>query len=156
MNEERILQLISLAREKNKLLNDFISITKRQMEEIEGERYLDLDRSLTEKDKIIKKIDEIDKLFLENFYKFKQENSIEDINELSIEEYPKLKELKEEVKSIMSNLLAISLLDEKNTESVRSKLKEAREDLKRVRLGRKAMKVYNYKESQGILIDKKK
>jgi len=115
-----------------------------------------LDRSLTEKDKIIKKIDEIDKLFLENFYKFKQENSIEDINELSIEEYPKLKELKEEVKSIMSNLLAISLLDEKNTESVRSKLKEAREDLKRVRLGRKAMKVYNYKESQGILIDKKK
>jgi len=156
MNEERILQLISLAREKNKLLYDFISITKRQMEEIEGERYLDLDRSLTEKDKIIKKIDEIDKLFLENFYKFKQENSIEDINELSIEEYPKLKELKEEVKSIMSNLLAISLLDEKNTESVRSKLKEAREDLKRVRLGRKAMKVYNYKESQGILIDKKK
>ncbi len=156
MNEERILQLISLAREKNKLLYDFISITKRQMEEIEGERYLNLDRSLTEKDKIIKKIDEIDKLFLENFYKFKQENSIEDINELSIEEYPKLKELKEEVKSIMSNLLAISLLDEKNTESVRSKLKEAREDLKRVRLGRKAMKVYNYKESQGILIDKKK
>lgn len=156
MIEERILQLISLAKDKNRLLNDIIQVTKRQMEEIREERYLDLDKSLTEKDNIIRKIDEIDKLFLENFYILKKENSIDDINQLSVEEYPDLKELKEEVKSIMSNLMALSLLDDKNTEFVKSKLKEAKEDLKKVRLGKKALKGYNYKESQGILIDKKK
>jgi len=156
MIEERILQLISLAKDKNRLLNDIIQVTKRQMEEIREERYLDLDKSLTEKDNIIRKIDEVDKLFLENFYILKKENSIDDINQLSVEEYPDLKELKEEVKSIMSNLMALSLLDDKNTEFVKSKLKEAKEDLKKVRLGKKALKGYNYKESQGILIDKKK
>lgn len=156
MVEERILQLISLAKEKNRLLNDIIQVTKRQMEEIKEERYLDLDKSLTEKDSIIHKIDEIDRLFLENFFKLKKENSIEDINELSVKEYPDLKKLKEEVKSIMSNLLTLSLLDEKNTESVKTKLKETEEDLKKIRLGKKAIQGYGYKESQGMLIDRKK
>lgn len=156
MTEERILKLISLAKEKNKLLDDIIHITKRQEEEIQRDRYEDLNKSLREKDNIIKKIDELDRSFLEVFHELKMENSIEDINQLSIEKYPSLRELKKEVKQIMSNLMALSLIDGKNTESVKAKLKEAKEDLKKVRLGKKAYKGYNYKMSESMLIDEKK
>lgn len=156
MSEERILKLISLAKEKNKLLDNIIYITKRQMKEIQEDRYEDLNRSLSEKDNIIKKIDELDRSFLEIFHELKKDHSVDDINQLSVEEYPSLKELKGEVKEIMSNLTALSLMDEKNTESIKAKLKEAKGELKKVRVGRKAYKGYNYKAAESMLIDEKK
>ncbi|NLX62344.1 MAG: hypothetical protein GXZ06_07565 [Tissierellia bacterium] len=156
MTEEKILKLISLAKEKNKLLDNIIQITKRQEEEIQEERYEDLNKSLKEKDSIINKINKLDRVFLETFHSIKRENSIGDINELSVEEYPALKELKEEVKEIMSNLTALSIIDDRNTEAVKNKLKEAKQDLKRIRLGKKAYKGYNYTEANSILIDEKK
>jgi len=156
MTEEKILKLISLAKEKNKLLDEIIHITGRQEEEIKEERFEDLNRTLREKDNIISKIDELDRDFIEIFYSIKKEHSIGDINELSLEEYPSLKELKEEVKQIMSNLMALSIIDGRNTEAVKNKLNQAKKELKKIRLGRKAYKGYNYVEPNSILIDEKK
>ena len=156
MTEEKILNLISLAKKKNELLNQIILLTKNQGEEIEGEKYEDLNRTLWKKDSIIKKIDKLDASFLEIFYKLKKENSIDDINELNVDDYPQLKELKKETKEIMSNLLTISMLDGKNNEAIKIKLKKAEKDLKKIRLGKRAYKGYNYKMTESLLIDKKK
>ena len=72
MTEEKILKLISLAKEKNKLLDEIIHITGRQEEEIKEERFEDLNRTLREKDNIISKIDELDRDFIEIFYSIKR------------------------------------------------------------------------------------
>lgn len=156
MTEEKILNLTSLAKEKNKLLNKVILLTKKQRREIEEENYEDLSEILSEKDRIIKKIDELDASFLDIFYKLKNENSIDDINELNVDDYPQLKELKKETKKIMSNLLTLSMLDEKNNEAIKIKLKKAEKDLRKIRLGKRAYRGYNYKMAESLLIDKKK
>ena len=76
MTEEKILKLISLAKEKNKLLDNIIQITKRQEEEIQEERYEDLNKSLKEKDSIINKINKLDRVFLETFHSIKRKTPL--------------------------------------------------------------------------------
>ena len=56
----------------------------------------------------------------------------------------------------MSNLMALSIIDGRNTEAVKNKLNQAKKELKKIRLGRKAYKGYNYVEPNSILIDEKK
>lgn len=156
MTKERIDRLIDLSRQKNQLLNKMLEVTEKQAREIGKEDFNDLDLSIRSKDDIIKRIDKLDKSFLEIFSQIKKDHNIEDINMLDIDEYPNLKELKKEVKKLSSTLLTLSLLDKENNESIRRKLEKAQYNLKNIKKGRKAYKGYNYKAVESMLIDEKK
>ena len=132
-----------------------MDIMVEQKKEIEEENLDAIDSSLKKKDSLIKRIDEIDRLFLEEFTELKKENSITDIDDLDIGKYPNLGELKEEVKELSSTLLSLSLLDKENMDSLKVKLEETKTELSQVKKGKKAYKGYNYNFSHSILIDKR-
>ncbi len=156
MSKELIDKLITIVKEKNQLLSRMYSITKIQVAEIEKENIESLNEIMDEKDKIIKKVDQLDISFLTIFSKIKKDNNVEDIYELSTEEYPNLKELKDAVKEVSSQLVAISLLDEKNHQNIKKALEQTKLELRRLKKGKKAYKGYNAPITNNILIDEKK
>ncbi len=156
MTYEKIDRLISITREKNKLLQDMLSLTKKQKEAIKKDAHDNLATCLEEKDRIIKQIDQLDRSFLEFFSEIKREHQIDSIDQLDTNLYPNLKELKEVVKEVTSTLLAISLLDEENSKSIKEKLESTKAELTRIKNGQKAYKGYKYKFSESFLLDEKK
>ncbi|MBZ2174863.1 flagellar protein FlgN [Schnuerera sp. xch1] len=156
MTKKSIDQLISLTKKKKQLLDNIINITKRQTGQIEKENMEGLDMSLNKKDNIIKQIDKLDREFLEVFSQVKKAHSVEDINQLDIEEYPNLKELKEVVQEVASTLLAISMIDKENSYSIKRKLEKTKLELRNIKKGKKAYKGYNTKTTESMLIDEKK
>lgn len=156
MITEKIDELISITKEKNRLLNQMYNITKEQIEEIEREEMDSLNDIMDKKDSLMKKIDELDLSFITIFSQIKKEDSIESIDELSIEQYPNLGQLKEVVKEVSSTLIAISLLDEKNTQAMKERFEETKIELRKLKKGKKAYKGYNPSVTGSILIDEKK
>ena len=156
MTKGLIDQLISISKEKNQLLFEMQGITKEQREEIKEEDMKSLNGILDKKDYIIKEIDKLDISFLTIFSKIKKEEKIENIDELDVDRYPSLRELKKIIKEISSTLMAISLIDEQNNNSMKSKLEETKMDIRRIKDGKKAYRGYNTKIPESILIDEKK
>ncbi|NLW23549.1 MAG: flagellar protein FlgN [Tissierellia bacterium] len=156
MTREKIDQLISLTKEKIKLLERFQSLTKEQKLEIEKEDVDSIDLILDKKDAIMKEIDKLDVRFMDIFSQIKKDESVENIYDLDREKYPNLVELKKAVKDVSSLLMAISLLDEENTKMMKKKLADTKMELKRVKEGMKAYKGYNVPFDGSILIDEKK
>lgn len=156
MTKERIAELISITKEKNGLLNNMYDITKEQMEEIEKEDMDKLSIIMDRKDSLIKKIDELDLSFVTIFSQIKKDNFIENIDDLSLEKYPELKELKEAVKEVSSTLMALSLMDEKNTQAMKDRLKQTKLELRKLKEGKKAYKGYKASIAESMLIDEKK
>ena len=156
MTKELIDKLISVTKEKKNLLENMYDITKKQMEEINKEEIVSLNEMVDQKDNIIKQIDKLDIEFLTTFSRIKKEHSIENIDELKVEKYPNLAELKETVKEISSTLMAISLLDEENSRIMKEKLKDIQVELRRINEGKKAYKGYNTTIIDSVLIDEKK
>ena len=156
MTKGLIDQLISISKEKNQLLFEMQGITKEQREEIKEEDMKSLNGILDKKDYIIKEIDKLDISFLTIFSKIKKEEKIENIDELDVDRYPNLRELKKIIKEISSTLMAISLIDEQNNNSMKSKLEETKMDIRRIKDGKKAYRGYNTKIPESILIDEKK
>lgn len=156
MTKGRIDELISITKEKNLLLNKMHNITKEQKEEIEREDMENLNRIMDQKDSLMKKIDELDLSFITIFSQIKKEHSIESIDELSLEKYPNLAELKEGVKEVSSTLMTLSLMDERNTQAIKERLEQTKTELKKLKEGKKAYKGYNPPMNGSMLIDEKK
>lgn len=156
MTLDRIDKLISITRKKNELLSSLLSLTRVQAEEIEKEEMDNLNHILDQKDDIIKEINRLDLDFINIFSQIKKDHSIEDIEELSVEEYPNLKELKEAVKEVSSTLVSLSLIDEENTKAIKKKLELTKLELKKVKEGKKAYKGYAPTMIRSMLIDEKK
>lgn len=156
MTKDNIDKLISLSKEKNQIINKMYSITKGQKEEIEKEDMENLNHILDEKDKLIEEINKIDIEFLTIFSQIKNTEGIEKIEELNVQLYPNLKELKEIVTDISSTLVAISLLDDENNENMKKRMEKTKMELKRVKDGQRAYKGYNKPITGSILIDEKK
>jgi predicted RND superfamily exporter protein len=156
MTKELIDELISIVKEKNRLMNEMYETTKTQKEQIKKEDMNSLDSILDKKDHIIKEIDKLDISFMTIFSQIKKEEAIENINELDKDRYPNLRELKEIVKEISSSLMAISLLDEENNKNIKEKLEATKMELRRIKDGKKAYKGYNKTIAGSMLIDEKK
>jgi IMP dehydrogenase/GMP reductase len=156
MSYEKIDKLIDITREKNKLLKDMLILTEKQKEQIDKDSYEGINRSLDEKDRIMKEIDKLDKSFLEIFTEIKREKAIKDISQLDPKLYPNLKELKKAVEEVTSTLSAISLIDKENTKAMREKLESTKKELTKIKAGKKAYKGYNYRFAESMLIDEKK
>ncbi|MCF6461258.1 flagellar protein FlgN [Clostridium sp. Cult3] len=156
MTKKKINELISLSQEKAKLLKDMHQFTIGQKEYIEKEDMEGLNQLLDKKDNIIKQIDRLDVSFLNIFSQIKKEEAIESVDELDIEKYPNLKELKEIVTEISSTLMALSLLDEENNKVMKQRLEETKMELKKVKEGQRAYKGYNHITTGSMMIDEEK
>ena len=156
MSYEKIDKLIDITRKKNKLLKDMLILTEKQKEQIDKDSYEGINRSLDEKDRIMKEIDKLDMSFLEIYNEIKRENAIKDINHLDSKLYPNLKELKKAVEEVTTTLSAISLLDKENTRAMRDKLESAKKELSKIKIGKKAYKGYNFRLEESMMIDEKK
>ena len=156
MTKELIDELISISKEKNQLLVEMQKITKGQREEIKEEDMENLNEILDKKDYIIKEINKLDISFLTIFSQIKKNRDIQNIDEMDIEKYPNLKELKKTVKEVSSTLIAISLMDKENNNSMKAKLEETKMEIRKIKDGKKAYKGYNATIAESILIDEKK
>lgn len=156
MTKTKISELISITKEKDQLLNDMCNITKKQMKAIEKEDMENLNKIMDEKDSLMKKIDKLDLSFITVFSEIKKKHSIENLDELSLKDYPNLKELKDMVKEVSSTLLTLSLMDDNNTQAMKERLEQAKRDLRKVKEGKKAYKGYNASMTGSMLIDEKK
>ncbi len=156
MTKEKIDELIAISREKYRLLEDMCKYTIEQKEYIEKEDMDGLNELLDKKDDLIKQIDKLDISFLNIFSQIKKEESIENMDELDVEKYSNLKELKGVVTEISSTLMALSMLDKENNENIKQKLKATKMELKKVKEGQRAYKGYNKTVTGSIMIDEKK
>lgn len=156
MTKELIDELISISKEKNQLLVEMQKITKGQREEIKEEDMENLNEILDKKDYIIKEINKLDISFLTIFSQIKKNEDIQNIDEMDIEKYPNLEELKKAVKEVSSTLIAISLMDKENNDSMKAKLEETKMEIRKIKDGKKAYKGYNATIVESILIDEKK
>lgn len=156
MAKELIDSMIYISKEKLEYLGIILKLTKVQKKHIGKEDMLSNDEILDKKDEIIKKIDVLDREFLIKFSELKKKCNIKDINELNVEEYPALKELKDTIREISSTLMAISILDEENNKALKESLEKIKTNLKKIRKGKKAYKGYNKTLGSNIFIDEKK
>lgn len=156
MTKELIDELISISKEKSQLLVEMQKITKGQREEIKEEDMENLNEILDKKDYIIKEINKLDISFLTIFSQIKKNEDIQNIDEMDIEKYPNLEELKKAVKEVSSTLIAISLMDKENNDSMKAKLEETKMEIRKIKDGKKAYKGYNATIVESILIDEKK
>ena len=156
MTKELIDELISISKEKSQLLVEMQKITKGQREEIKEEDMENLNEILDKKDYIIKEINKLDISFLTIFSQIKKNEDIQNIDEMDIEKYPSLEELKKAVKEVSSTLIAISLMDKENNNSMKAKLEETKMEIRKIKDGKKAYKGYNATIAESILIDEKK
>ena len=156
MTKELIDELISISKEKSQLLVEMQKITKGQREEIKEEDMENLNEILDKKDYIIKEINKLDISFLTIFSQIKKNEDIQNIDEMDIEKYPNLEELKKAVKEVSSTLIAISLMDKENNNSMKAKLEETKMEIRKIKDGKKAYKGYNATIAESILIDEKK
>lgn len=156
MTKELIDELISISKEKSQLLVEMQKITKGQREEIKEEDMENLNEILDKKDYIIKEINKLDISFLTIFSQIKKNEDIQNIDEMDIEKYPNLEELKKAVKEVSSTLIAISLMDKENNDSMKAKLEETKMEIRKIKDGKKAYKGYNATIAESILIDEKK
>ena len=156
MTKELIDELISISKEKSQLLDEILNCTKIQQKEINEEDMENLNEILNKKDHIIKEINKLDVSFLTIFSQIKKEENVEDIDELDIDKYANLRELKKIVKEVSSSLIAISLIDEENNKAMKVKLEETKMELRKIQDGKRAYKGYNVTITESMLIDEKK
>lgn len=156
MTKNRIDDLISISKEKNKLLGEMYNITKGQRDQIYKEDMDKLNKVLDKKDHIIKEINRLDASFLSIFSQIKKQEAVDNIDELDMDKYPNLIELKGAVGDISSTLMAISLIDEENAKAIKEKLEDTKLELRKVKEGKRAYKGYNATITESMLIDEKK
>ncbi|OPJ56046.1 flagellar protein FlgN [Alkalithermobacter paradoxus] len=153
-----IEKLIELSEKKYILLVEMYEITKRQREYIKEKDDNALLDSIEKKQSRIDDINELDKEFYEIYSNIKKSLGVNSIEEISINNYPSLKNLKNKVSEIMSVLGKIDIIDNENKEKANEELNKVKNDIKSLRSNVRANKGYNagYKDVQGIFIDNKK
>lgn len=156
MGKNLVDEMIRISNEKLKLLNVILDLTKLEREYIDKEDMDKINGILDEKDNVINRIDKLNIQFLTCFSQLKKENNVNELDELEIEDYPNLKELKEVVIEIKSTFMAISLIDDENNKEMAKGLEKIKANLKSIKKGQKAYKGYNKTLNESILIDEKK
>lgn len=149
-------ELIKISKEKSNLLNSMLQLTKEQKKAIEDDNIEKINYILDLKDDLIKEIDKLDGEFMLHFSELKKKNSVTDLNELNLEKYPNIKELKSIVSEVTSTLVAISMIDKENNDMMTKNTEDVKAQLRRVKEGKKAYKGYKNFDGGSMFIDEKK
>lgn len=156
MTFDNVKKMIELSEEKKSLLNEILEITKFQQDLIKNEQMEELNQSLLEKEKLIDKINIIDRDFLKFYDQVKVQEHIDSLDKIDIQKYSNIKALKEIVSEINTILNDISIIDKNNTIKMKSNVDKIKSDLKQVKEAKRAYKGYNYENVESILMDEKK
>lgn len=152
-----IEKLLSLLKEKHKLLNEILEITNLQMKIIKEQKYDRLNNLINSKQIRIDKINSIDSRFNKEITDLKEKYNIKEVSELDVEKYYliKLKKLTEGMYNIMTQIYQV---EKKNNEMMQENFKLVKAKLREIKKGKRVTSNY-YKipvQIEGYFIDKKK
>lgn len=156
MINENINKMIDLSMKKKDLLLEILKLSKEQERIIEEDKMEELDSILQEKEKLMGKIDSLDMDFLTVYNRIKEEEKIDSFENLPIDRYGNLKDLKALVNEINNILNNLTILDKNNIGKMKANLEKTKSDLKNVKVGKRAYKGYSYGDVGSIFIDEKK
>ena len=145
--------------EQKKAALDFIhKLTLEQQEDIEKNQGEGLESFIDDKQKQIERIEALDESFNQAFSLLKFELGIERVDQINIENYPQLREVKKIIGEIMELAETIMGLEEKNKAKVAEIIDGVKRELKTIKLGQKSLKAYDKPNinTGGVYIDRKK
>ena len=154
-----ILKLVKINLEKGDKLDNLLELTKLQSVDLSSNSLNSLLDHIHQKQEVMNNIDELDKRFYHNFVELKTILGVSSIQDIKIEEYPEISQLKESVARIMDKLTAIEGLDKANIKTVNEEIDKVKGDMKTLSSQTRARKGYAsaYKsDSPGFFIDGKK
>ena len=156
--KELTAYLYRISEAKLKLMVNLMEATQDQQQALEGENLETLNQAIAKKNKIIEKIDVLDKEFAQKYVDLKEALGIEDLSKVEEEPVEGFKDLKEKIHEIMSQVNKVNQLDKENLEKMKKDMEEVQSKIKNARTGKKAMGSYHskYQQSESIFIDKKK
>ncbi|MDR5659797.1 flagellar protein FlgN [Serpentinicella sp. ANB-PHB4] len=148
--KEIIDYLMQLSEAKMKLMQGLEQLTKNQEKAIVDRDEEKLTQLISDKQKLMKKVDILDKEFVEKYEQVKTQGIKEEHSEA-------FKALQNRIKEIMDLIEKISTLDKNNIKETKKSLNDSKQQLKSVRSGVKAYKGYSKKAMDGasIFLDKK-
>ncbi len=156
--EQLINYLLRLSDAKLLLMKDLLETTKKQGQILDLEEAEDLEDLIREKQKLIEKIDVLDKEFVEKYDDLKKKLGVDKLQDLEGKELSGFQDLKSRIGEIMDVIHEISPLDQNNNEKIKGNILKIKKNLKTIKTGQKALSEYNkpYKENPSIFLDKKK
>ena len=156
--EEIIKKMEKLLMDKKDALTCIYDLTIKQKEDIESNMGDNLENFIDKKQEQIDKIEIIDNLFNNVFQLLKSEMKVDTLDELDFERYPNLKNIKKQVIEIIELASKIMEVENKNKEKVDEIMNEIKNELKRVRSGKKSLDAYDKPNVNvdGVYIDRKK
>lgn len=149
-------KMIELSEGKKRYLTEILRLTKKQKGFIENEDMDELNKIMSEKEKLMESIDLLDVDFLSLYKEIGQEENIDTIDKINSIKYNNLGELQGIIGNINIILSNISVIDNQNTEIMKNNLENIKSGLRHVKEVKKAYKGYNYEMAGSILIDEKK
>lgn len=156
MIDENIEKMIDLARSKKDYLNEILELTKKQKTYIKEDDISRMESVMLNKDKLMQAIDLLDIDFLSHYNDLKKTNNVDSLDEINLKDKENIGILQENIKEINNILNLISIIDKKNTQSMKESLEKEKSGLRQVKEVKKAYKGYNYTSGGSILLDEKK
>lgn len=159
----KIDDLVSLNVMKSNYLSKLKEVTKLQSIDISSNSLNSLLDHIREKQEIMNKIDEIDKKFYTNFQELKLCLEVKSLEDVDINEYPEISNLKLSVREVMNLLGEIDKQDKININEAKLEMNKLKEDMKEIQTHSKVIRNYGTssvssygKDYQGFYIDGKK
>ena len=155
--EEVVNYLIKLSDAKAQLLESLYQLSLLQEKALEDNSIDFLNKAIAEKQNIMKRIDILDKEFLDKYEAVKNRLGITSLESITGEPAKGFKELQEKVRYILEIVDKIRVVDDSNMKKAKANLDESQRQLKSLRVGKKAYSSYNKKSMEGasIFMDKK-
>ena len=156
--EDIINKMQQLLVNKKDALTCIYDLTVKQKEDIETNMGDNLENFIDKKQEQIDKIEIIDNLFNNVFQLLKSEMKVDTLDDVDFERYPNLKNIKKQVIEIIELTSKIMEVENRNKEKVDKIMNEIKDDLKKVRYGKKSIDAYDKPNVNvdGVYIDRKK
>ncbi|QZY54289.1 flagellar export chaperone FlgN [Crassaminicella profunda] len=158
--KQMIDELINISKKKEKSLKELLVLTKKQEGFIKNGDLENLTVVIEQKQLIMEHINEIDISFLNHYNGLKKALNIASIEDIKIEKYPSLKELKLHIGNIMLLIKNMQKLDENNTIQLNIDFDKVKQDMKKLKTKKQTSKIASsymkkYAGVQGVFIDHK-
>ncbi|SFH70928.1 hypothetical protein SAMN05192551_102282 [Tindallia magadiensis] len=162
-NEISLRSAIDLLMEKQEILSDLLNLTVKQNEMLEdSEEALNQEAFLIcveERNRMMKSIDDLDKLFLEQIQEVKDKTGYLQLDQVpkGIFDAEEVRELQEVTQQIQQKLQKVSTIDTENREKMKIFMEKLKSEIQQIQKGKKAIHGYaNTKQKQpSLFMDKK-
>lgn len=141
--ENYIERLIEISVEKQKKLEDILTLTRAQAKAIEEEGIESLGKLLDDKQKIIDEINKNDEEFYAYYEKIKEKYGVKSLENLETLNTKNTRGLQEVISSIKKTLQEISRLEKENNKKVKETLEDLSSKIRKINQGKKASNVYS-------------